>query len=963
LMSGFASALTIAFMFWSITMLLSKISSKISESKDKSIAILGGALTGSLAFTFTDTFWFNAVEAETYAMGTLIMAILFYLALRWEQDMHKPRGDKWLVLISFVIGLSFGVHFMGLLTIPAITLIYFFKNYKTINIKNFLFANVVGVAILMGIFKLMLPPTLKFFSFMELFFVNDIGLPFNSGTIASFLIIACAFYFAISYTSKRNLVAGNTIVLCILFIFLGFSSWIMLPIRANSKVVVNENNPSTVRELLAYYNLEQYPKTYLFYGPLFTDQYSGLDEETPYTDDKPKYEKDEKNGKYIIVNDYKNATQNYNSKVKPKYISENSITEIINDFKVKIQADQVDYETFHKFLKQYGQFLDIEKPSILSNIYYSFDFQIGYMYWRYFMWNFTGRQDDIQGRFNMHGNWISGINFIDEMHLGISQQNLPSDVLKNKARNTYYFLPFLLGLIGLIFLYYRNKELFWVMLVFFLFTGIAVQVYTNVRIFEPRERDYIVVGSFYVFAMWIGFGCYAIWEYLQSKIKFKLLSIPISLLCLALVPGILAANNWDDHDRSDRYTAHAMAINYLESCAPNAILFTIGDNDTFPLWYAQEIEGIRTDVRVVNTSLLSTDWYIDQMKRKAYESDAIPSSLSHDKYKYGTRDYIIKETITNDTLDLNIFLDFITRDEKRFKYKALLDQQGYDTRGLRSQDLNANYLPSENISIKVNKKNALSNNIVSSQEANKIVDEIIIKIKGQALYKNRLLMLDIIASNDWKRPIYFTGGAFGDEDYIWMKDYLQVEGVCYKLIPIKTPIDSERPYEMGRVNTKTMYPLVKSWTWGKRDDQDIYYDVESRKNSITYRGNMVRLIDQLIIEEDYEKAEEILDLAMEKMPLEDFGFYTLLEPIINSYYKIEKKDKARDIFEKIAIKYKENLEYFSSISDSNKNRYAEEIYTDIERYRSLVDVLISYEEGEYLENKMKEFNDYLDLFL
>ena len=1001
LMSGFASALTIAFMFWSITMLLSKISSKISESKDKSMAILGGALTGSLAFTFTDTFWFNAVETETYAMGTLIMAILFYLALRWEQEMNKQRGDKWLVLISFIIGLSFGIHFMGLLTIPAITLIYFFKNYKTINIKNFLFANVIGVAILMGIFKLMLPPTLKFFSFMELFFVNDIGLPFNSGTIASFLVIACAFYFAISYTSKRNLVTGNTIVLCVLFIFLGFSSWIMLPIRANPKVVVNENNPSTVRELLAYYNLEQYPKTYLFYGPLFTDQYSGLDEETPYTDDKPKYEKDEKNGKYIIVNDYKNATQNYNSKhasflprmwspehaenylsysgflnfkVKPKYISENSITEIINDFKVKIQANQVDYETFHKFLKQYGQFLDIEKPSILSNIYYSFDFQMGYMYWRYFMWNFAGRQDDVQGKFNMHGNWISGIKLVDENHLGISQQNLPSDVLNNKARNTYYLLPLILGLIGMIWgcnLYDKDsrkiaadkEKLFWVMLVFFLFTGIAVQVYTNVRIFEPRERDYIVVGSFYVFAMWIGFGCYAIWEYLKSKIKFKLLSIPVSLFCLVLVPGILASNNWDDHDRSGRYTAHAMAVNYLESCAPNAILFTIGDNDTFPLWYAQEIEGIRTDVRVVNTSLLSTDWYIDQMKRKAYESDPIPSSLSHDKYKHGTRDYIIKETITNDTLDLNIFLDFITRDEKRFKYKALLDQQGYDTRGLRSQDLNANYLPSENISIKVNKKNALSNNIVRSEDADKIVDEIIIKIKGQALYKNRLLMLDIIASNDWNRPIYFTGGAFGDEDYIWMKDYLQVEGVCYKLIPIKTPVDPEKPYEMGRVNTKTMYPLVKSWAWGKRDDQAIYYDIESRKNSITYRGNMIRLIDQLIIENDYKKAEEILDLAMTKMPIEDFGFYTLLEPIINAYYKIEKKDKARDIFEKIAIKYKENLEYFSSISNSNKNRYAEEIYTDIERYRSLVDVLISYEEGEYLENKMKEFNDYLDLFL
>ena len=990
LMSGFASALTIAFMFWSITMLLSKISNKINDSKDKSIAILSGGLIGSLAFTFTDTFWFNAVEAEVYAMGTLIMAILFYLALRWEKDMDKPRGDKWLILICFVIGLSFGIHLMGLLTIPAITLIYFFKNYKTINIKNFLFANIIGVAILMGVFKLMLPPTLKFFSFMELFFVNDMGLPFNSGTIASFLIIASIFYFAISYTSKRNLVTGNTIVLCILFIFLGFSSWIMLPIRANSKVVVNENNPSTVRELLAYYNLEQYPKTYLFYGPLFTDQYSGLDENNPYTDDKPKYEKDEKNGKYIIVNDYKNATQNFNSKhasflprmwspehaenymkysgflnfkVKPKYISESSITEVINDFKVKIQADQIDYETFHKFLKQYGQFLDIEKPSVLSNIYYSIDFQIGYMYWRYFMWNFTGRQDDLQGKFNMHGNWISGVNFIDEMHLGISQENLPSDVLNNKARNTYYFLPLILGIIGLTFLLFRNRKLFWVMLVFFLFTGIGIQVYTNVRIFEPRERDYIVIGSFYVFAMWIGFGGYAIWEYLKSKIKFNLLSIPVGVLCILLVPGILASNNWDDHDRSGRYSAHAMAVNYLESCDPNAILFTIGDNDTFPLWYAQEIEGIRTDVRVVNTSLLSTDWYIDQMKRKAYESDPIPSSLSHDKYKHGTRDYVIKETITNDTLDLNIFLDFITRDEKRFKYKALLDQQGYDTRGLRSQDLNANYLPSENISIKVNKNNALSNNIVSPEDADKIVDSIIIKIKGQALYKNRLLMLDIIASNEWKRPIYFTGGAFGDEDYIWMKDYLQVEGVCYKLTPIKTPVNPERPYEMGQVNISTMYPLVKKWKWGKRGEKEIYYDTESRRNSITYRGNMIRLVDQLIIENENEKAEEILDLAMVKMPIEDFGFYTLLIPFINSYYTIDKKDKAREIFEKIAIKYKENLEYYSSISDSNKNKYAELIYTDIERYRSLVDVLISYEEGEYLESKMKEFNDYLDLFL
>ena len=996
LMSGFSSALTIAFMYWSIVLILLKIIKPEKLTINRQLAISGAGLVGALSFTFTDSFWFNAVEAEVYAMATLIMAVLFYLGLRWEKDMHTNRGNKWLLLIAFVIGLSFGVHFMGLLTIPAIVLIYYFKNQEDIendfNIKpitGFILANIMGVAILMGIFKLILPYTLKFFSMIELLFVNNFGLPFNSGSVAAFIIIAFTFYYILNYTSKKKLITANTITLCFLFIFIGFSSWFILPIRANANVVVNENNPSNARELLAYYNLEQYPKTHLFYGPLFTDQYSGLDKVNPYKDDNPKYEKDLLKNKYVIVNDYKNAVQNYNSehasilprmwssehaknylnytgflnfKIKNKYLNEPGINDFISDFKNKINSGEVDYDDYHNFLKQYGQFLDIEKPSLFSNLYYLFDYQIGYMYLRYFMWNFAGRQDDIQGKMNFNGNWISGIDFIDEWNLGVSQKNLPADVLNNKARNTYYLIPLLIGLIGLYFLYNLNKKYFWILLVFFVFTGLAIQVYTNVRPFEPRERDYSVVGSFYVFSILIGLGSYYI-SSLFEKANLKKSSILTTVMCLFIVPVNLAVNNWDDHDRSGRYTAYSMAVNYLNSCDENAILFTIGDNDTFPLWYAQEIEGIRTDIRIVNTSLLSTDWYIDQMKRKAYESEPIPSSLTHDKYKHGTRDYIIKEAITQDTIDVEVFLDFITQDEKEYKYGEILKRQGYDISKLRSQDLNANFLPTENVRIPVNKENVIKYNIVNKENARLIENEIVIKIKSQALYKNRLLMLDIIANNEWKRPIYFTGGAFGDEDYIWMKEYLQLDGMCYKLIPIKTPMDESNPYEMGRIESEKMLDIIENWSWGKRDKKEIYYDVESRKNSISYRGNISRLVEQLISENKVKEAEIVLDMCMRKMPVNEFGYYTLLEPIINSYYRINKSEKARKIFDEIAIKYQENLFYYSTISDSNKNKYAEEIYIDIERYRSLVDVVLNYEEGEFLDLRMKEFNDYLDLFL
>lgn len=999
MMSAVASAFTILFMFWTITLLLKKIILHISNSNENNldnnfltsqqyVAILGSGLVGSLAFAFTDSFWFNAVETEVYAMATLIMSVLFWLALRWEQDMENPRGNRWLILIAFIIGLSFGVHFMGLLTIPAIGLIYYFKNYKDINIKNFIVANVVSIAILLFIFKLLAPNILKIFSVFEIFFVNSIGLPFNSGSIIAGLVLVAVIFYALKYTKTKGYVHLNTGILCITFVIIGFSTWLMLPIRANANVVINENNPSSARELLAYYNLEQYPETHLFYGPLFTDQYAYLDDSNPYMDDKPKYEKDEEKGEYIIVNDWKNAKQNYNSKhaailprmwstehaenymmfsgyldfkLKPEYQMENQLRTAVSNFKNDVVQGNVDFEDYNNFLKKFKNYIDVEKPSLGSNIAYMLEYQLGYMYWRYFMWNFVGRQDDLQGKYDNHGNWISGIKPIDEWHLRLSQDNLPSDVKDNKARNTYYFLPLILGLIGFFFLFNADKKMFWVMLVFFLFTGLAIQFYTNVRPFEPRERDYSVVGSFYVFALWIGFGVYGIYYTLKKYLPQKLAPLIITVVCLILVPGILAANNWDDHDRSGKYTANAMAKKYLDSCAENAILFTIGDNDTFALWYAQEIEGYRTDVRVVNTSLFQTDWYIDQMKRKAYESDPIPSQLTHDKYRWGTNDYVIIEEVVPDTLNIKEALNFISSDDPRTKQKYVLQQQGYDISKLRSQDLNANYLPTPYLVLDVNKQNAINSGIVKREDADKIVDSIIIKLSGNALYKNRLLMLDVVANNDWKRPIYFTGGSFGDDDYIWMKDYLQLDGMCYKLVPIRTPVNRANPFDMGRVDSELMFEKVKGWDWGNSGSPDIYHDPETRKNSITYRGNLARLVEQLINEDKLDKAEEIADIAMKNMPVDYFGFYTLLEPYISAYYEIGNKEKAQKLFKDVAEKYQENLTYYSGLTVENQERLFEDIYTDIQRYRALVDVLVEYD-LPFAETEGDVFNNYLKLF-
>jgi hypothetical protein len=832
---------------------------------------------------------------------------------------------------------------------------------------------------------LLLPSTLAFFGKAEVFFVNTLGLPFNSGTLFAALAIIAVFYYSLNYTRKKNLVNLNTGILTVLFVLVGFSSWIMIPIRANANTVINENSPSDARLLLAYYNLEQYPETKLFYGPMFSDAYAGQDPDEPYIDDKPKYERDYTTGKYKIVNFWEDARFNSNSahngllprlwssehagnymnfteplefSIKPSYRSNPQLKSRIDQFREEVAEGAVDGNQYNEFLKTFSPYLDIEKPSFFSNLKFFIEYQLGYMYLRYFMWNFTGRQNDQQGTYTiLDGNWISGIPFIDELRLG-NQGDLNDDALNNKARNTYFFLPFLLGLIGLYFIYTQDPKRFWVLMLFFLFTGIALKVYLNERPFEPRERDYALVGSFYVFTLWIGLGCMSLIQSVQRYLSPRIASPLVVLLCLVAVPLLMASQNWDDHDRSNRYTAQSLSRAYLQSIQKDkgAMIFTIGDNDTFALWYAQDIEGYRTDVRTINSSLLGTDWYIDQMKRKTYESEPIPSQMTHDLYAYGVRDVVRYQPVLDSVRwDIKDLINWIASDHPRTKIKDYLEKTGRDPDQLPKSQQEGVFYPTRKIRVPVNKENVLKSGVVKPEDADKILPYIDIDLPETALLKNQMMMLDILANNDWERPIYFTGGSYDEAEYIWMKKYLQLEGLVYKLVPIETDLGKENPYLMGRIDSDLMYDIVLQWDWGNSEREDIYHDPETRKNSISFRSNMARLAEQLINEEKYDKAKTILDLAIEKMPLDYFGYYSLLVPFVDGYYRIDAIEKAQDLSQKIAYKYADRLEYFTSLDANTQYGLGEEIITEIERYRTLVEADLKHAEKSNLAPMLNQF--------
>ena len=944
-MSALASAFTILFLFWTITNLGKKLALKAGEiSESKYIAILGSSIVGSLAYTFSDSFWFSAVEGEVYAMSSFLMALLFWLGLKWESEIGTARGNKWLILISFVVGLSFGVHILSLLVIPAIVLLYFFKTYKSINLKTTAIATVISVLVLAFVFKFLFPFTLKFFSASELFFINSIGLPYNSGSIIAAIILVVLFYMGINYTRKKNKVQANTLILSILFIMIGFSSWMMLPIRANANTTINENDPSSARELLAYYEREQYGDANVFYDTYYSNSYAREQKTTKdkygntvpvYRDDKPKYEKI--NGKYVIVNKYKNVIPEYTDKHK------GFIPRMVDPSKQEMYKKIAGIPANSK-----------RRPTFIENIKFMVSFQFGYMYGRYFMWNFVGRQNDIQGNLDLYnGNWISGIDVIDEMRLG-SQKQLPTQVLENKGRNKYYFLPLILGIIGLLYQIKWDKENFYTLLLFFVFTGFAIIFYTNPKPFEPRERDYAVVGSFYIFAIWIGFGVLSLYESLKSFANKKTIAIAVTVVSLLAVPTLMASQNWDDHDRSNRYTTHLNAQAYLESCDPNAIMFTIGDNDTFPLWYMQEVEGIRTDIKLVNTSLFATDWYIDQMKRATYDAPPIPSQLTHDKYKYGSLDiaYSIEHPRYKDSIiSIKDFMRWIEHDSDATYY---IDEEA----GVREK-----FYPTNKIRIPVNKQKVLENGIVAQKDADKIVDYIDITIDNRGITKNRILMLDIIANNNWERPIYFTGGANADEEYIWLKDYLQLDGLAFKFVPIKTPVGNKTLFDIGRIDPDKMYNNIKKWNWKNINDGKIYLDEQTKRNSISMRNSLMRLSETFAKEGDTIKALEILDLSIEKLPIKKFDHYTLSLGYPEMYYKLGDVKKARNTAETLLNLYKEKATWLSTFKIKNLDLVEDDLQTTFYVLDNVLKDILRYDKDkEYLKEKQVFITDIYKLF-
>lgn len=659
-MSALSSSFTILFLFWSITAIIKKIVVKTGEmDKAAMVAVFGSAVVGSLAYTFSDSFWFSAVEGEVYAMSSLFTAAVFWGILKWDAVAHESHSTRWLVFIAYLMGLSIGVHLLNLLAIPAMVFLYYFKT-RDLTAKRFFIASGVSVLIL-GIVQFgIIPGTYKLASIFELFMVNTLGMPFHSGLVFYFILLAGLVAYGLYYTQQKGKVLWNTVLLCFSVIIIGYSTYSVILIRSAANPPMDENNPENVFSLLSYLNREQYGSAPFLSGQFYN---TPLDSREPFVEGKVVYYQNKETGKYEATNKGEKDKPNYDDKASgffPRMWS--SQGNHVRDYKMWVDIKGKNVRASN------GETIKI--PTFGDNLAFLFNYQWGHLYWRYFMWNFAGRQSDIQNSTPneiVNGNWISGIKPIDAARLG-NQDKLSKSVTENKGHNRYFLLPLILGIIGLIYQFIKDPKDWLILALLFFFTGLAINFYTNPPSPQPRERDYAYVGSFYVFAIWIALGVYALYEILGKKIQRLASAGLVTTVCLLAVPVLMANQNWDDHDRSKRYTARDFAKNYLSSCAPNAILFTNGDNDTFPLWYVQDVEGFRTDVRVVNLSLLNTDWYIEQMRRKAWDSDGIPQMLPDHKIRQNTNDYVyVYDRGIEGHTDVDEIIKFVTDDSPKSK--------------------------------------------------------------------------------------------------------------------------------------------------------------------------------------------------------------------------------------------------------------------------------------------------------
>jgi len=907
-MSGLCSAGTVLFLFWSITYFTKKIilNGGAEFTEGKIYAIIGSGIVGAIAYTFSDSFWFSAVEGEVYAMSSFFTAVVFWAVLKWEQISDQPHADRWIVLIFFLLGLAIGVHLLGILVIPIFVFVYYFKKYKVTR-NGFILAGIISIAILGFIQSIVIPGVVSLSAKFELFFVNSLGMPFNSGTIFYFVVLIGAIVLGLRYTMKKKKVLWNTALLCFTALLIGYSSFFIIVIRSKANTPIDENNPENAISLLSYLKREQYGDWPILYGQYYNAPlYYGTDDdpasapmisvdrddETPhYVDGDPIYVRDDKAGKYVIADDRRDQTPNYDKRFCtyfPRMWSQQGGHERAYRAWADIKGTPIKFKN-----PSTGESETIIRPTFGENLSYFWNYQVVHMYLRYFMWNFAGRQNDIQGHgiepsSRIEGNWISGIPFLDELRLG-AQDHLPESVTKSKANNKFYFFPLILGLIGLMFQFKRDKENWFVVMSTFILTGLAIVIYLNQYPYQPRERDYAFAASFYAFAMWIGLGVAAIWDFLGKKVNNeKARAIATTVLCFLLVPTIMGKEGWDDHSRARRYTCRDFAAAYLNSCAPNAILFTNGDNDTFPLWYAQEVEGIRPDVRVINLSLANTDWYIDQLRRKQYESDPIPLVLDQSKYTLGNRDFVPirpRDEVKDQFVDLKEMVSFMGSDDQRSKIPWGNTPINYlPTTKFRLAVDSVNFLKT----LRPNLDNPASKEISTNDSASKASREkkILPYIdwdmgKKGYIMKNDLLVLDILAANNWTRPVYFAVTVGGDA-FVGLEKYFQIEGLAYRVVPYGPQAQSNQP----RVATEIMYDnLINKVKWGGIDKDDVWMDENNMRMALTMRMQMRTLAMSLLQEGKKDAALKVLRKAVEAMPEKNVPYY--YDPIQYTYYLIQ----------------------------------------------------------------------------
>lgn len=888
-MSGLASAGTIMLLYWSIVHLARKLFPEKLNAGEQ-IAIWGSGLVGALAFAFTDSFWFSAVEGEVYALSSFFTAAVFWAILKWENVAEEKHADRWLVLIAYLLGLSIGVHLLNLLAIPAIGLVYYFKKF-TFSWKGAIIALIVSVGILGGIQYIIIPgiPWVAFI--IDKIFVNGFGLPFNSGILFLVVLIIAGSVWAIRYTRKNNLVLWNTAVTILMVILIGYSSYALIIIRASANPPMNQNNPDNAFGLLKYLNREQYGNRPLLYGQYYSAPAIGM-----YGDKKQYNEVD---GRYKVTGSLSTGT-----KFDPRF--ETVFPRMYSNNPRHIEV----YKEWGKVtgrpirVREGGEVKTITKPTFVENLRFFLSYQVGYMYLRYFMWNFVGRQNDVQGQGGfMNGNWVSGIKFIDNPRVG-PRNDMPDFMKNDPSRNTYYFLPLLFGLIGMFYQYNQGKkgrEGFSVTMMLFIFTGLAIIVYLNQTPLQPRERDYAYAGSFYAFAIWIGLAIPAFYSAIKKYLKGPVVAALITLVSLVLVPGILVSQNFHDHDRSGRYMTRDYARDYLESCAPNAILFTYGDNDTFPLWYVQEVEGVRPDIKIINLSYLGMDWYINQHRMASNDAAPIPFSFSKDKYYMGRMDAVLLQNRIKNPVELSEAMKFLGSDDPRTKVKVGNGEM-------------MDFLPSRKFQITVDKQKVLETGTVKPEDADLIVDKIEFTINKSYITKSEMAVLNIVAANHWERPIY-VDHSLVHTGSIFFTDYLQFEGLAYRFVPIKT--DDKGMYT-GRIDTDILYDnVMNKFTWGNVNDPKIYLDDYNKKELmiIQARYMFARLAEALNSEGKKEKAAAVIDKMFELFPNSKIPLTYDSFPAVEQYYQAGADEKANEKIRIMADNSFGLLDYYLSLPE------------------------------------------------